>query len=145
MIVLDTTVLVYAVGDDHTMRAAARAIVEAAEDGAVQATTTVEAIQEFVHVRARRRDRTDAAALGRAYATLLSPLLQPSEDDLERGLRLFEREERLGPFDAVLAATAISAKAVGLVSADTAFDGIRGLRWVDLADLAGRDVESLGR
>ncbi len=142
MIVLDTTVLVYAVGDDHTMRAAAGAIVEAAEDGAIQATTTVEAIQEFVHVRARRRERADAAALGRAYTTLLSPLLQPSEDDLQRGLRLFEREERLGPFDAVLAAIAISANADALISADTAFEGIRGLRWLDLA---GLDVESLGR
>ncbi len=134
MIVLDTTVLVYAVGDDHALREPARSIVQAVEEGTVQATTSVEAIQEFVHVRARRSDRSDAAALGRAYATLLSPLLQPTEDDLEKGLRLFEREERLGPFDAVLAATAIAAKADALISADTAFDGIRGLRWADLAD-----------
>jgi predicted nucleic acid-binding protein len=140
LIVLDTTVLVYAVGDDHTLREPARSLVQAIEDGTAQATTSVEAIQEFVHVRARRRDRSDAAALGRAYATLLSPLLQPTEGDLAKGLRLVEREERLGPFDAVLAATAIAAKADALVSADTAFDGIRGLRWVDLAD---PDVESL--
>ena len=142
MIVLDTTVLVYAVDDDHALREPARVIVEAVENGAVQATTTVEAIQEFAHVRARRRDRADAAALGRAYATLLSPLLQPSEDDLEQGLRLFEREERLGPFDAVLAATATAVGAVALVSADRSFDGIRGLRWVDLA---GEELESLLR
>jgi predicted nucleic acid-binding protein len=142
LIVLDTTVLVYAVGDDHTLREPARSLVQAIEDGTAQATTSVEAIQEFVHVRARRRDRSDAAALGRAYATLLSPLLQPTEGDLAKGLRLVEREERLGPFDAVLAATAIAAKADALVSADTAFDGIRGLRWVDLAD---PDVESLTR
>jgi predicted nucleic acid-binding protein len=142
VIVLDTTVLVYAVGDDHALRDPARAIVEAVENGAVQATTTVEAIQEFAHVRAHRRDRADAAALGRAYATLLSPLLQPSEDDLEQGLRLFEREERLGPFDAVLAATATAVGAVALVSADRSFDGIRGLRWVDLA---GEELESLLR
>jgi uncharacterized protein len=142
VILLDTTVLVYAVGDDHELREPARSLVRAVEEGAVQATTTVEAVQEFVRVRARRHDRADAAGLGRAYATLLSPLLQPGEVDLEKGLRLFEREERLGPFDAVLAATAISAKADGLVSADTAFDGIRGLRWIDLA---GSDVESLGR
>jgi len=142
VIVLDTTVLVYAVGDDHALREPARSLVQAVEEGTVQATTSVEAIQEFVHVRARRRDRSDAAALGRAYATLLSPLHQPTEDDLENGLRLFEREERLGPFDAVLAASAISAKADALISADTAFDGIRGLRWVDLAEA---DIESLTR
>ena len=133
MIVLDTTVLVYAVGDDHELREPARSIVEAVESGAVQATTTVEAIQEFVHVRARRRDRADAASLGRAYATLLSPLLQPSEESLVAGLRLFEREDALGAIDAGLAAAAIGAKADALVSADRSFDGVRGLRWVDLA------------
>ncbi len=133
MIVLDTTVLVYAVGDDHALREPARAIVEAVEDGSIQATTTVEAIQELVHVRARRRGRADAAAVGRAYATLLSPLLQPSEESLVAGLRLFEREEALGAFDAVLAAAAIAQKAEALVSADRAFADVRGLRWVDLA------------
>lgn len=140
MIVLDTTVLVYAVGDDHRLRDPARAIVEAVEDGAVQATTTVEAIQEFVHVRARRRGRADAAALGRAFATLLSPLLQFSEEQLVAGLRLFEREEALGAFDAVLAAAAIATAADALVSADRAFEDVRGLRWVDLA---GRELVTL--
>ena len=140
MIVLDTTVLVYAVGDDHQLRNPARTIVEAVESGTVQATTTVEAIQEFVHVRARRRDRADAAALGRAYVTLLSPLLRPGEEDLVGGLRLFERQEALGTFDAVLAASAIAARAEALVSADRSFDGVRGLRWVDLS---GDEVAAL--
>lgn len=140
MIVLDTTVLVHAVGDGHEFREPARGIVSAVEDGAVLATTTVEAIQEFVHVRARRRGRADAAALGRAYTTLLSPLLQPSEDDLRAGLRLFEREDALGAFDAVLASAAIAAKADALVSADRSFGAVRGLRWVDLA---GGDLEAL--
>ena len=58
--------------------------------------------------------RSDAAGLGRAYATLLSPLLQPSEENLVAGLRLFEREEAVGAFDAVLAAAAIAAQADAL-------------------------------
>lgn len=132
MIVLDTTVLVYAVGDDHRLRESARAIVSAVEDGTVQATTTVEVVQEFVHVRARRRGRSDAAGLGRAYATLLSPLLQPSEDHLLAGLRLFEREEALGAFDAVLAATTIAVNAEALVSADRSFAAVRALEWLEL-------------
>lgn len=132
MIVLDTTVLVYAVGEDHPLRAPARSLVESVERGSVHATTTTEAIQEFVHVRARRRDRRDAASLGRAYAALLSPLLQPSEDDLVQGLRLFERCEELGAFDAVLAAAALAAEAEALVSADRSFAAVRGLPFREL-------------
>lgn len=133
MIVLDTTVLVYAVGADHELREPARLIVGAVRDGRVRATTTIEAVQEFVHVRARRRDRADAAALGRAYADLLAPLLVTSEDDLAVGLRLYERYPELGAFDAVLAAASVRARAEALVSADGSFAAVRDLPFVDLA------------
>jgi uncharacterized protein len=131
VIVLDTTVLVYAKGAEHPLREPCRAIIGAADDGRLRATTTAEAIQEFVHVRARRRDRADAADLGRAYADLLSPLLQVSERDLREGLRLFERHPALGAFDAVLAAATMAAGAEALVSADGAFAGVSGLPYVD--------------
>ena len=121
MIVLDTTVLVYAKGTDHPLRGPCRDLIAAIAAGDLAATTTVEVIQEFVHVRARRRDRSDAAAVGRDYAELLSPLLAVRGEDLERGLALFERSTRLGAFDAVLAAVALGAGAGALVSADGAF------------------------
>ena len=93
MIVLDTTVLVYAAGAAHQLRTPSRRLVEAIGAGRIRATTTVEVIQELVHVRARRRDRADAARLGRAYSALLSPLLVLREADLERG---YERHPALG-------------------------------------------------
>jgi hypothetical protein len=121
MIVLDTTVLVYAKGSDHPLRDPCRRLIGAIAEGRLEATTTVEAIQEFVHVRARRRDRADAVGLGRDYAALLSPLLPVTLEDLERGLAIYESSERLGAFDAVLAAAAKAAGAEALVSADTGF------------------------
>ena len=139
---LDTTVLVYAVGDDHALRDPARSLLAAAADGSLRATTTPEAIQEFAHVRARRRDRVDAAALAGGYADLLSPLLEVGEADLREGLRLFERSDALGAFDAVLAAVALRAGATALVSADRAFTEVPGLRCVDLTGLAIDGVQS---
>ncbi|WP_094289330.1 type II toxin-antitoxin system VapC family toxin [Mycobacterium lehmannii] len=127
MIVLDTTVLVYAKGADHPLRDPCRELIGAIGDGHIEATTTAEVIQEFVHVRARRRQRTDAAALGRDYAELLSPLLGVSSESLQRGLALFETTPRLGAFDAVLAAASAGAGATALVSADTAFADLPGI------------------
>lgn len=131
MIVLDTTVLVYAVGTDHGLREPCRDLIEATTEGRIEATTSVEAIQEFVHVRARRRPREDAAALGREYATLLSPLLEVSAKSFEDGLAIYEATERLGAFDAVLAAAAIDVGASGLVSADGAFGEVPGLAHIE--------------
>jgi predicted nucleic acid-binding protein len=138
VIVLDTTVLVYAKGAEHTLRAPCRELIEAIAERGIEATTTVEVIQEFVHVRARRRDRADAVALGRDYAELLSPLLEVRGADLERGLALYERSERLGAFDAVLVAAAESAAAQALVSADAAFGELTSIPHLrpDAPDLA---------
>ena len=88
MIVLDTTVLVYAEGSEHPLRDPCRALIATIAAGDVTATTAVRVIQELVHVPARRRERTDAAAMGRDYAELLSPLLPVGGEHLERGLAL---------------------------------------------------------
>ncbi len=136
MIVLDTTVLIYAKGSDHPLRNPCRELIAAAADGTVEATTTAEVIQEFTHVRARRRNRSDAATLGRDYAELLSPLLPITRGDLARGLALFERSVRLGAFDAVLAATASSAGASAIVSAEAAFSTLADLPHV-MPDTSG--------
>jgi predicted nucleic acid-binding protein len=129
MIVVDTTVLVYAVGADHPLRQPCRDLVSAIAEGRLPATTTVAVIEEFAHVRARRRGRLDAAGLANDYADLLTPLLAVTTEDLRAGLALFRRLEGLGAFDAVLAATA-SGSADALVSADTAFAGIAELTHV---------------
>jgi len=131
VIVLDTTVLVYAVGDPHPLAHRARDLVAAIEHGRLRATTTIEAVQEFAHVRARRRGRADAAALARDFANLLSPLLASDEEDLDRGLDLFE-EGPLGAFDSVLAATAKAGGAHALVSADRGFAAVAGITFVPL-------------
>jgi uncharacterized protein len=140
VIVLDTTVLMYALGAEHPLREPSRRVLQAIGDGAVTATTTVDVIQEFVHGYARRRPRATAAAHARRYATLLEPLLAPTERGLEAGLRLFERHERLDAFDAVLAATAMEHGAEALVSADRAFGEVRRLRF---AELGSRRLDAL--
>jgi uncharacterized protein len=128
VILLDTTVLVYAKGEGHALRDPCRNLIAAIADRRIEATTTVEVIQEFVHVRARRRDRGDAAGLGHDYAELLAPLLSPTVEDLKAGLAMFERNDALGAFDAILAACAARTGIEALVSADTAF--------ADLADIS---------
>jgi uncharacterized protein len=130
VILLDTTVLVYAKGQAHPLRDPCRELIAAIADRRLEATTTVEVIQEFVHVRARHRNRADAAALGHDYVELLSPLLSPGGEDLRAGLALFEHIDELSAFDAVLAASAARAGLTALVSADEAFAAVSELHHV---------------
>lgn len=136
MIVLDTTVLVYATGVDHPLRAPCRRVVDAVANGQLRATTTVEVIQEFTHVRGRRQDRLEAGPLAGMLTDLLAPLLAVDERALRRGLEVYSRSTRLGAFDAVLAAAALEAGSTALVSADSAFAEVPGLAHVVPSDAA---------
>lgn len=128
MILVDTTILVYALGTDHPLRGPCREIVAAVGDGRLRATTTVDVIQEFAHVRARRSGRADAASVASRYAVLFAPLIAVDADDLTDGLRLFRDHERLGSFDAVLAAASLRREHLtGVLSADGAFASVEGL------------------
>ena len=133
MIVLDTTVLVYAVGEDHPLRQPCRELVAALRDRRVRATTTPEVIQEFAHVRSRH-GRLDAGDLANDFARLMAPLIVVGEDDLRAGLSLFAEHDRLEAFDAVLAAAGLRRGAVALVSADRAFAAVGQLPYVDPAN-----------
>ncbi|MHB1525338.1 MAG: type II toxin-antitoxin system VapC family toxin [Candidatus Dormibacteria bacterium] len=130
MIVLDTTILVYGVGSEHPLRGPCRALLELVRDGVVRGGTTVEVVQEFAHVRSRRRPRAEAADRAREYARGLSPLVQPDEEDVFGGLDLFQGLSSLGPFDAVLAAAA-RRRGWALASADRSFEEVTGLAYLD--------------
>lgn len=127
MILLDTTVLVYAVGAEHPLREPCRALIRAISAREIEATTTAEVVQEFAHVRARRRDRAEAATLAADYVALLAPLAEVSAATLGEGLRLFAGAERIGALDAVLAALAKGPSITALVSADRAFQELDGV------------------
>lgn len=128
MIILDTTVLVYAVGTDHEFREPCQALLRAIAASTVRATTTPEVIQEFTHVRARRRGRTDATGLAEGFVDLLRPLVVVDESVLRAGLAIAREHEGIGTFDAVLCATARAVAADALVSADAAFGTVPGIR-----------------
>lgn len=102
-------------------------------DDALRATTTVEVIQEFAHMRARRTGRGEAAHLAEQFQILLSPLVEMTGADLASGLEIWQSTPRLGAFDAVLAAVALH-RPTALVSADQAFALVDDLDHIPLDD-----------
>jgi predicted nucleic acid-binding protein len=107
-------------------------LLQAHGDGRIEAATTIEVIQEFVHLRARRRSRPDAVVVARRYIAALR-MLVTNADELDLGLSLFERHPALGAFDAVLAAVGLNWRVEALVSADLAFGAVATLPWVNPA------------
>lgn len=132
MILVDSNVLVYAVGSEHPQREASKRLFDAVAGGELAATTTPEVIQEFAHVYGRRRLRRDASRHARRFAALLGPLVATTSDAVDTALDLYERHEELDAFDALLAAVALRERVSALVSADRVFARIRKLPFVEL-------------
>ncbi|CAB4956235.1 MAG: PIN domain-containing protein [Actinobacteria bacterium] len=132
MLVLDTSVLVYATGADHPLREPAVRLLRDVVASRVSATTTPEVLHEYARVRARRRDRAHAFAQAERFAELLGPITVVSTRDALKGLRIWSQTSTLGAFDAVVAAVAIAHRWEA-VPADRSFGSVTGLQWIDLA------------
>jgi hypothetical protein len=130
----DTSIFVYALGQEHPYREPCREIVRRAAAGDLQGEASADLLQELLHQRARRTgDRGGAAKAVRMVAKLAwwHPL---EPNDVQRGMDLFEAHNGLDARDAVFAALAINRGIDAILSADRAFDGINGLERIDPAD-----------
>lgn len=126
----DTGVFLYATGAEHRYRAPCREIVQLAADGRLLGEASVELVQEYVHVRARRSGERGDAVRGGRYVSQLCRLHALEPDDLSLGASLFELSPRLQMRDAV-AATALNRGVHLILSPDRAFDEVAGLERVD--------------
>lgn len=137
-VLLDTAVFVYAVGTPHDYRDACRRLLDPDVLLSYGGEASVQAIQELLHQRTRRTgDRIGSATVARAMAQLC-PLHELTADDLRVGLQLFEQVPTLTGRDALHAATAVNRGIPAIVSPDTDFDGIDGLRRIDPIDAAAQ-------
>lgn len=132
MILLDTNVLVYAIGEEHDLKGVAADLVSLAHEFPLR--TTRDVIGEFAHAFARRgRSRQDTTDVVVGWCEAFSPIIVPSEEDFAVAFDLWSEHQRLDVFDATLAATALRLDAQ-LVSADGAYGDVPGLAYVHLAD-----------
>lgn len=129
---LDSAVLLYAVGEPHPHQAACRALLEAAGRGDVELHVSAEAVQEFLFHRMRRVTRAEAVAQARDVLELC--VVHPFEVVVvERALEVVESSPLRGR-DAVHAATALVHGFDAIVSPDNDFDEAPGLHRLEPAD-----------
>lgn len=133
-ILVDTAVPLHAQGQPCELLDACVAVLRAIEEQPVEAVASVELIQEFVHVLRRRGGAisTIEAQTDRLRAFLRMIAFEP--DDLDSMLELLSRYPQLGGRDAVHVVAAQKAGAAVIISPDSHFDGLAGIRRVDPRD-----------
>ena len=129
---IDTTVLTFALGNAHPAQESCRQLVGAAGAGELELHASTEAIQELLHHRMRRGPRADALAETRVAAEVCR-LHAFDAPVLMKALELVEQTAVRGR-DAVHAASALCHGFDLIVSLNSDFEHVHGLRRIDQAD-----------
>lgn len=128
-VLVDSTVLLHALGEVEPQRSRCRAFLGDLWSGAGRAYCSTEMLQEAVYHRLRRQDRSGAVESVRRSAPLFI-VLNFDHEVLELALELIERTPIRGR-DAVHAATALAYGISTIASSDPAFDAVPGLTRLD--------------
>lgn len=126
----------YAAGREHPLREPCRRVLERVAEGTLPANTNVEVVQELLYVLWRRGFADEGIRLARSVVGLFPEMIALTREDLLRAMERIEERSELTPRDAIHVAAMERHGIETLVSADTHFDGVEGLRRIDPSALA---------
>ena len=135
MVFLDANVFLYAAGATDPYHEPCRRVLRKVEEGSLPANTSAEVVQELLFVLWRRGLADKGIRLARSVIDLFPELLPQTRDELRDACGILSRNSELTPRDAVHVATMRRHGIDTIVSADVHFDGIRGIRRVDPAQV----------
>jgi predicted nucleic acid-binding protein len=133
-VLVDTNVILYAIGGPHPYAEPCRRILTLAGEARIGLEAPTDLLQEVLRHRARRLGDRRQASVEALAAAGLCRLHAVEPRDAVHAAELFAGSDRLSARDAVFAAVAIRHDLETILSADTDFDELPGLRRLDPAD-----------
>jgi predicted nucleic acid-binding protein len=131
MILIDTNVVIYAVGRSHYYRESCTNILEVVARGSQDYTIDTELLQEVLHVFNRRGQRDFGLAYCDRLLTLFPDPIAITRDEISLARQLMAMYSHLAARDAIHAAVVQVHRLEGIVSADRVYDGVKELRRFD--------------
>ena len=128
MRLIDTNVVVYAVGKSHPLRESSRRILSEIAAGTLQATVDVETLQEILHLYGSRNERRKGFETLDDLLVLFPNPVAIDRDEVEAARDLMRQYSFLGARDAIHAAVVQTHNLDGIVTADKVFQRIKGIR-----------------
>ena len=132
MRLIDTNVIVYAVGSVHPLKQASDRILSDIAAGTLTANLDVETLQEVLHLYSSRGERRKGFRTIEHLLMLFPNPFPIGREEIERARDLMMEHSFLGARDGIHAAVVQTHDLEGIVTADKVFDRIKGLKRFDL-------------
>jgi predicted nucleic acid-binding protein len=130
---LDANVIMYSLGSSHPYKEPCKNILEKIKSGDIRAITNTEVLQEILH-RFFSIGKPDIAEIG--YASMIRlclTILPVTLAETDRALELMKATRAITSRDAIHAATMINNDIKEIISTDSHFDLIPGIKRIDPA------------
>jgi len=135
MKLIDTNIIIYALGVQHPYKAACVVILNEVAQDMEEYAVDAEGLQEVMYVLTRRSRRQEAINRTRELMDAFKLIIPIGPAEIGAAIVFLERYPSLSPRDAIHAAVAQLHGLEGIVSTDTAFDQVPGLRRYDPAEM----------
>lgn len=132
MRLIDTNVIVYAVGLGHPLKEGAGRILSGIAAGTLEANLDVETLQEVLHLYSSRGERRKGFRTVERLLLLFPNPFPIGREEIEITRDLMMQYSFLGARDAIHAAVVQTNGLEGIVTADKVFDRIKGLKRFDI-------------
>lgn len=126
---VDTSVIMYAGGAEHSHRESCRRVLQRVADRSLDAVTSTEVVQEILHRFARGRRET-GQRMASSVLGLFDQILAVDRQTIAAATSLYAGYPQLSARDVLHVATCRRNGIDRIVSVDSGFDAITELRWV---------------
>lgn len=131
---IDTAVVMYAVGRDHSLKQPCAEILRRVAAGTIPGVTSAEVIQEIVHRFVHAQQSAHGAEVAAHTLSLFSPVIPITHAVVDRLPGLIARYPRMAARDLVHLATCLEEGIDRIITPDRAFDAVAELTRIDPTD-----------
>ena len=128
---IDSNIFIYAVGKDHPLRPGCVAIIQKIRSGKITVVISTEIIQEILYRFQSIKNLPAGIRLSQEAIQLSSIILPVTETDLSRAIDILETSPAIQTRDAFHAAVMLNNDLQEIISTDSHFDRIPGIRRLD--------------
>lgn len=128
MKLIDTNIILYSLGREHPLKEPCRKLIAKIASGGITANIDVEVLQEVLYVYNYRKERIKGITACRYLLDIFPNPLSVSKNEISLALSFMDKYPSLVSRDAIHAAVVVNNKLKGIISEDSDFDMIKGIK-----------------
>lgn len=128
MKLIDTNIILYSLGRKHPLKEPCRRLIAKIVSGEIAANIDIEVLQEVLYVNTYRNERIKGIDTCRYLLDIFPNPFPVSKNEISLAISFMDKYSSLVSREAIHAAVVVNNKLKGIISEDSDFDAIKGIK-----------------